>query len=525
VPHRSDIWIDWAARIVVVDSPSTELTVSDLITTVRDHEAGPQNADDAELLDPTETAGNQDLGGGRRVGLTGTFAGSQVAFDQRPASVASGTITTANAAGLRLIDSGASFSGNVDPGALVFNVTDGASVGTVIEVVSNTELRLMSRLFDGTNNDFEIGDAYKVWNVVQCELTGGNLVNTAGNPVFPTAFTQVVRESDVSASLISGSSISASDVWSELQANNNTVNTMGHSLAIAKYCDRIWLDYATGDSGTDVGVNGTPGSGAKTWAEALTLSAATGINSFEAKGLSNTTLTATFLGRFQGNGSVLQPNNQVIAGFFFLTNFFGANFASGSTVVAEQCAFLGANNLEASLIDCQLQGTISIRGRNIWAHCGQGDAALIIDFQSLSGVELQCVQFSGDVTLQNAGTGNVINFHIQGGTVTVDSSCAAGTIIVNGVGSPVVDQSGPGCTVIDRTEAASVWSGSQVGNDVVDTMGRAVNEVKRLLALETSLPLHVLKDGSRRFVGNIVSPSIDQTITEDATEIVVTRVP
>jgi hypothetical protein len=55
-------------------------------------------------------------------------------------------------------------------------------------------------LEDGSDNQWEIGDAYKIWNIVQCELARGNLVAVDDNgdaipTVWPTAFTQIVRTS------------------------------------------------------------------------------------------------------------------------------------------------------------------------------------------------------------------------------------------------------------------------------------------------------------------------------------------
>jgi hypothetical protein len=50
-----------------------------------------------------------------------------------------------------------------------------------------------------------------------------------------------------------------------------------------------------------------------------------------------------------------------------------------------------------------------------------------------------------------------------------------------------------------------------------------IEKIAEILALDKDNPLHVLKDKTRVHTGPAGSPSIDQIITEDATEIVVTR--
>ena len=64
----------------------------------------------------------------------------------------------------------------------------------------------LEQLVEGFNNDFEIGDNYRVWNVVQCEITGGNIVAVEqdggrADSIHNSAFTQVVRTSSSSATI------------------------------------------------------------------------------------------------------------------------------------------------------------------------------------------------------------------------------------------------------------------------------------------------------------------------------------
>jgi len=79
---RSDLSIDWevSPRIITVAAPSTEITMQDLLDTLRDEEAKPANVDDNYIVD---AAGKENLGGGVRVGLTVTLQNAQLAFEAR----------------------------------------------------------------------------------------------------------------------------------------------------------------------------------------------------------------------------------------------------------------------------------------------------------------------------------------------------------------------------------------------------------------------------------------------------------
>ena len=145
------------------------------------------------------------MGGGLLVGLTSTLKNAVIAFDARKVSTSSGAVTTPDLSGFTLIDSGATFvADNVKTGAWVVNTTDG-SVASVISVDSETQITT-DKLADGPDNEFAGSDVYKIWNVIQVEVTGGNLVaqDVGGSPIdsiLPTMGTQVVRTGAASATL------------------------------------------------------------------------------------------------------------------------------------------------------------------------------------------------------------------------------------------------------------------------------------------------------------------------------------
>lgn len=79
---RNDIVIDWDAspRIITIDVPSTEITMQDLLDTLRWLESRPEAMDDRSIV---ESAGKENLSGGLKVGLTITLLNALLKFHPR----------------------------------------------------------------------------------------------------------------------------------------------------------------------------------------------------------------------------------------------------------------------------------------------------------------------------------------------------------------------------------------------------------------------------------------------------------
>lgn len=95
---RQDISINFevSPRIVLVAAPSVEITMQDLVDTVRTIEALSTSMDNDHILD---AGGKQVLGGGVLVGITITLRNAQLAFEARPGP----TYTQCNVSGGNLV--------------------------------------------------------------------------------------------------------------------------------------------------------------------------------------------------------------------------------------------------------------------------------------------------------------------------------------------------------------------------------------------------------------------------------------
>lgn len=209
IPGATIDWTDYfdptLPRIIHIPEPLLEVSVQDLIDTVAAQQADLDNLIYA-AINPVLNGGKQDLGGGLFVGLTTSLSNARISFDARKLSTAQGAVTTGDINGVTLNDASATFiSDGIEPGAWVVNVTD-ASICSVIRVNSETQI-ITDGLADGTDDQWGIGDVYKIFNVEQGEVSEGNAVSTdyQGNPIkaiLPTAGIQVIRSLDVSAALL-----------------------------------------------------------------------------------------------------------------------------------------------------------------------------------------------------------------------------------------------------------------------------------------------------------------------------------
>ncbi len=192
---RTDITVEWerSPRIITVAAPSVNLSMADLFDTARSLE---------HLVDPgydvfsypslLSAAGNEQLEPGKNVGITITLQNAQVAFEKRDTPVSIGFATTANAAGEILIDNNATFqTDGVEQGAMIINFDD-LSIGEVVSI--DSEQQIKHRTLVGGSNAWDVNDDYKIFNIVACTLSGGNIVavDANGDPLAPVQSTPFV---------------------------------------------------------------------------------------------------------------------------------------------------------------------------------------------------------------------------------------------------------------------------------------------------------------------------------------------
>jgi len=214
---RTDVIVDYldSPRVVEVAAPSTEMTMQDLVDTLRKIEDSFQGMSYLKLLN---ASGKEDLGGGVSVGITVAKQNAKLAFEGRTSPAQTGTISTVPGSPITgrdsFTDAAANFIGNnVTRGSLVVNFSD-RSIAEVIKAVSTTQL-ITKTLVNGLTNTYTALDIYHVYNIEQCIAGSGNLtaVDDGGSPIpaiLPTPFTQVVLQASSSATQVAaGSALTA----------------------------------------------------------------------------------------------------------------------------------------------------------------------------------------------------------------------------------------------------------------------------------------------------------------------------
>lgn len=464
---RTDVKVDFleSPRIIEVQAPSTEITMQDLVDTLRKQEDAFTGLPFEKL---TNASGKEDLGGGVLVGITVDLQNAQLSFEPRTDPAQTGTVTTGSGTPVdgplgptyNFVDTSANFiAAGIQRGSFVINFTDN-SIADVMEVVSATELRTRV-LSNGTDNQWDIGDVYHVFNVIQCNATGGNLVAVDDNDiritsVFPTAFVQVVRTASSSATL-------------QEQAD----------IQYASFNGGVTVDLTSPYSGTVYPI-GTPRQPVNNFTDALSIAQARGFPTFFVIGDATISLGLdysgyTFIGESKNKTLfTIDPSANVQNAEFITASVEGT--LDGGNVLYE-CSLGNINFVDGFVEKCILNDTIVLSGvadaHFLDCYSGvPGTSTPVIDMGG-SGSKLAMRNYNGGIKLLNKSGTDPVSIDMNSGQVIIDDTVTAGTIVLRGIGrwsnkstyiggADVIDQ----LIKVDDVEQASFQN--QVTIDVVN---------------------------------------------------------
>lgn len=444
--------------ITVPASDGAELTMQQLVTQTRDWEDEPSSLSFPFIM---AASGKEDLGGGITVGITTQLQDARLAFEQRGTSVSSGTVTTIDTTGLTLIDSAATFiADGVTEGASIINFTD-QSVGTVLTIDSEIQITLLSTLEDGTDDQWDSADVYKIWNIIQCEASGGNLtaVDGAGataDAIFPTFGTQIVRTSSSSATL-------------QEQAD----------IQFSSFGGRVSVDIASIYSGVTFPV-GTPRQPVNNIPDAISIAATRGFKTLLI--LTDITLdTGDIVDDCIIEAETAATHVHINAGASTVDSQFHRCHIQGTLDGGSAVHHSAIGNLlfvDGTIHNSALGGVITLSGaNNLSIHtCHEGSTAPSVDFGG-AGSALFMRDYSGEITLTNKSGAEVASLDMSSGEVILDSSVTNGTVTIRGIAN-ITDNS-VGATIIDQTIsqetiANAVWDEDITEHTVTDSAGEMV---------------------------------------------------
>jgi len=442
---RQDVDIDFipSPRVATVQDPSTEFIAQDVVDTLRIGEESWRGQTENKLMN---ASGKEDLGGGVAVGITVALQDTQIAFESRTTPAQVGIVTTASNPPVNnlidLHDTSASYQTNlVTRGSLVINFAD-QSIAEVYRVESETHLVTRTPV-NGTDNSFDLNDDYQIFNVIQCEISGGNVVavDEIGDelsPVLPTAFTQIVRTSSSSATL-----------------QNQT------TLEYSTYDGGVHIDVDNGVAGT-TGLIGNESDPVNNLADAKTIADFRGFKQLYIREIVPVGASESITGyKVKGEGpsiSVLSVEAGATTGdvsyedLCIIGVISGAGFFDNCHI--ETTSGLGCTTADSYLRNCVFRdATLTIRADNTMnisiINTGQGDASgvPILDLNNSVG-SVSISGWGGQLIIKNSG-GAVI-FGGDSAHLIIDASCNAGSFMVHGA-VRLEDNSGAGCAVMDHT--------------------------------------------------------------------------
>lgn len=452
---REDLTVTYTTspRVAVVDAPSTEIIMQDLVDTLRkDEDAFTKGLAFPKLVN---ASGKQDLGGGVLVGITVSLLDTLLAFEGRTTPAETGTVTTGSGAPavgtITFEDSNADFeAANVIRGSMVINFTD-QSIADVVKVVNATTL-ITKVLVNGIGNTFDFDDAYHVFNIIQVNATGGNLiaVDDLDNPtsaILPTAFTQVVLTASSSATL-----------QEQLDIQHSVFN------------GGVTIDAISGVAGTTFPI-GTLRQPVNNVADAITIADINGFSQLFILGdltLDTGDNISNFIIHGQSpNLSSLTVNTGAVLGNVQFENLTLNGILDGTSGIFG-CNIGTLSVFNADIHNCLLEeGIITLTGGGIttfldcWDGIAVGASQPIIDLGG-SGQTLVVHNYPGGLEIRNKNGSGDISFIGAGGRIVINDTVTIGKIVLRGTG---------------KWDNKDTYTGGAV---VIDEMvdGVQVNEIK-----------------------------------------------
>ena len=465
---RSDITIDASVspRIATVDAPSVEVTIQDLHDTLRDAEAAAVFIDEPPFIN---TAGLEDLGGGVAVGLTSTLQNTQVQFEGRTTPAENGSCTSDDSTGKVLNATGGQFQiNNVERGFTVFNSTTGA-MATVLSVAS--DIQLTSQVLSGGSRATWLNtDGYVLYDNVQCNISGGNLVaiddvGASISSVLQSPNTNVVRTSSSSATLQS---------IEELQASSFAGK---EGLVVVVDAENV-----TGDAvDSSIFPSGTREQPCLTEANFDAIHESRGIRN--ASLVSSITLSAThtdghiFFGDNPQTVVVTLDSGGSFAGCKFQDCYILGQFTSSNIVW--ECIVGSITEANGFIYKSTLIGPIVVSSDPLniskcWIAPTAVVAGVTVDMNNDATASVIFTQWEGGtVHVINMVAGAVFGIGGTAGSFTLDASCTGGTVNWGGAIRKKSDTS-TGVSYNDANTASQVWNELLAGHTTAGSSGQAI---------------------------------------------------
>lgn len=244
---------------------------------------------------------------------------------------------------------------------------------------------------------------------------------------------------------------------------SNLVDSSVARLDLAALQEAVYIDTTFGTGGTDEGI-GTPTNPSSNIADAYTIATRDKLRAFSINGavtLDQPYSDWKFIGTTSREAAHVDFGSQSTARCLFEDVALDGN-AANSILTARSCTIEGVTNALGTFRFCGLTSlfTPGAAGLLTLEKCFSdvpGTGKPVLDLANNLSDNAQVRGWHGGLELRNVDVpGQLVSLDIDSGDVLIDPTCIEGIIIVRGPCS-FTDNSGPNCTIVDKTTPRAVW--------------------------------------------------------------------
>ena len=358
---------------------------------------------------------------------------------------------------------------------------------------SPTEVRQLDiNAFRQTLNDLQddpVGMAYDTTHRHVQPITVGG-VTLARVVEIINGYTLTFEDGQYAVNLV-GANSNLADVTNVNQVSIRSANSAGLTFSDQinqqSFAGYIWIDTTDGLPGVQF-PRGTPTDPVNNWADADVIADGLGLENFKLRHslvmpVNENLDTYTIEGLNTVDSQILFQGG--MTDNLDLVNLsFTGDMGSGY-MIGKECILGVVTNFEGGLFSCVINGDVTLSavpaGTNdiSFMNCVSGfpgDTRFTLDCNGTTA-DIQFRNWSGGMGIANFTSGNFMSIDVNQGKIIIDASCTAGQILIRGV-AEVIDNSGPGCTVIlDGTVTNLAAAGSITDADKDDIAARIIPQI------------------------------------------------
>lgn len=224
-----------------------------------------------------------------------------------------------------------------------------------------------------------------------------------------------------------------------LNVDSLLVEAVGTGAASAYDNGQIWINTNASNTNTVDNVDGTSRNPVSTIAAAKTLSTSTGLSDFHVINGSSVTLAESTVNEsYFGDNWTLALASQDIGGAHFQGGDVTGTGTGSTEIHFDRCEIGDITIADAHFDDCDIEGTVTLSAASNYnfVNCSHSGTGATIDFGSgVGNTTVHAHNYHGAITVKNMGQSSstdVLHFSSSNGKLTLDSTCIAGTVNLNG---------------------------------------------------------------------------------------------